>query len=58
MAFAISAGVIIYVAATDLIPEVNKQERGWYWLSALAGIALTILLHEVVTAMGVDHGHH
>ena len=42
---AISAGVALYIAATDLMPEVNK-ERGIRWsLISLAGVA-TLYLSE------------
>jgi zinc transporter ZupT len=48
-ALALAAGVAIYVAATDLMPEVNR-ERGKRWsLLSFAGVAafyLTeLLLH-------------
>ena len=39
-ALAISAGVAIYVAATDLIPELNQQRERRYSVSALVGIVL------------------
>jgi len=41
---AISAGVTLYVAASDLIPEVNKNPGPKIALTVAAGVALVILL--------------
>ena len=41
-----TAGMFIYIAASDLIPELHHSERGGWWLSSvsfLAGVALTAL---------------
>jgi ZIP family zinc transporter/zinc and cadmium transporter len=41
---AISAGVTLYVAASDLIPEVNKNPGPKIALTVAAGVAMVILL--------------
>jgi zinc transporter ZupT len=41
---ALSAGVTLYVAASDLIPEVNKNPGPRIALTVAAGVALVILL--------------
>jgi ZIP family zinc transporter/zinc and cadmium transporter len=52
-ALALSAGVTIYVAASDLIPEVNRDEgQGLGW-TVFAGVAL----YAVVDWLLVPHGH-
>ena len=45
-----SAGVTLYVAASDLIPEVNhKEERNpWVSIVVFVGVALFYLLHKVI----------
>jgi len=43
---ALSGGVTLYVAASDLIPEVNKKPRLKIALTVLAGVALVILLRQ------------
>jgi zinc transporter ZupT len=55
IALAISCGIAIYVAATDLIPELNKQEERSYSVSALAGILLFFLVHWLMMRTGL-HG--
>jgi ZIP family zinc transporter/zinc and cadmium transporter len=55
-ALALSAGVTIYVAASDLIPEVNR-ERGWgVGLAVFGGVLLFWLAESVLDAAGL-HGH-
>jgi ZIP family zinc transporter/zinc and cadmium transporter len=55
-ALALSAGVTIYVAASDLIPEVNK-ERGWgVALAVFGGVLLYYVAESVLEAAGL-HGH-
>jgi zinc transporter ZupT len=55
-ALALSAGVTIYVAASDLIPEVNK-ERGWgVALAVFGGVLLYDLAESVLDTVGF-HGH-
>ena len=52
-ALALSAGVTIYVAASDLIPEVNK-ERGWgVALAVFGGVFLYYAAESVLEAAGV-----
>jgi ZIP family zinc transporter/zinc and cadmium transporter len=41
---AISAGVTLYVAASDLIPEVSKNPGPRIALTVAAGVTLVILL--------------
>ena len=55
-ALAISAGVTIYVAASDLIPEVNK-ERGWGVALAVFGGVLLYYAAEQVLEVAGFHGH-
>jgi ZIP family zinc transporter/zinc and cadmium transporter len=55
-ALALSAGVTIYVAASDLIPEVNK-ERGWgVALAVFGGLLLYYLAELALEAAGI-HAH-
>jgi zinc and cadmium transporter len=55
-ALALSAGVTIYVAASDLIPEVNK-ERGWgVALAVFGGVLLYYVAERALEASGL-HGH-
>lgn len=54
-ALALSAGVTIYVAASDLIPEVNKQ-RGWgVALAVFGGVALYYVAESTLAAAGLGH---
>jgi ZIP family zinc transporter/zinc and cadmium transporter len=41
---ALSAGATLYVAASDLIPEVNKSPGPRIALTVAVGVALVILL--------------
>jgi zinc transporter ZupT len=43
---AISAGVTLYVAASDLIPEVNKMPRRRMALAVAAGVLLVLILRR------------
>lgn len=43
----LSAGVTLYVAASDLIPEVNKQPGPKIALTVAAGVAMLILLRFI-----------
>jgi ZIP family zinc transporter/zinc and cadmium transporter len=55
-ALALSAGATIYVAASDLIPEVNK-ERGWgVALAVFGGVLLYYVAESALEAAGL-HGH-
>jgi ZIP family zinc transporter/zinc and cadmium transporter len=44
---ALSAGVTLYVAASDLIPEVNKQPGPKIALTVAAGVAMVVILHVI-----------
>ena len=41
---AISAGVTLYVAASDLIPEVNKTKSPKYALTVALGVAMVLVM--------------
>jgi ZIP family zinc transporter/zinc and cadmium transporter len=45
---ALSAGVTLYVAASDLIPEVNKLRSPKYALTVAAGVALVLVLRYLL----------
>jgi ZIP family zinc transporter/zinc and cadmium transporter len=48
---ALSAGVTLYVAASDLIPEVNKT-KGWkYALTVALGVAMVLVLRYLFFAL-------
>jgi len=49
-ALPIAGGVTLYVAASDLIPEVNHHggRSAWVSLSVFAGVALFFLVHSAV----------
>lgn len=53
IALAVSCGIAIYVAATDLIPELNQQEEKAYSWSALLGIVLYFGVGWLLTSLGV-----
>ncbi len=46
-ALPLSGGVAIYVAATDLMPEVNQQPRGWVPVLVFLGAASLFALHHL-----------
>lgn len=48
---AVSAGVTLYVAASDLIPEVNKTKSPKYALTVAAGVGLVLVVKYVFFAM-------
>src|SRR5262245_22486261 len=51
-----SAGVTLYVAASDLIPEVNTREGGMRTSAMVfAGVALLYLTELIMTALRIDH---
>lgn len=52
-ALAISCGIAIYVAATDLIPEMNKRREKDYSVSALFGLALYFCLFWLMRTAGL-----
>jgi zinc transporter ZupT len=47
-ALPLSAGVTLYIAASDLIPEVNKQEGRFTSLVVFAGVALYYLTDRLI----------
>ena len=55
-ALALSAGVTIYVAASDLIPEVNKERSWGVALAVFGGVLLYYAAESVLEASGL-HGH-
>ena len=52
-ALALSAGVTLYVAASDLVPEVNKEESTVIALTVFAGVVLYYLTERLLQAAGV-----
>lgn len=46
-----SAGVTLYVAASDLIPEVNKERGGRVSIGVFLGVALFILTERMLSAV-------
>jgi len=55
-ALALSAGVTIYVAASDLIPEVNKERSWGVALAVFGGVLLYYVAELALEATGL-HGH-
>lgn len=51
---ALSAGAALYVAASDLIPEVNKQPGPRIALTVAAGVAMVVVLHLIFFG-GMSH---
>lgn len=52
-ALALSCGIAVYVAATDLLPEINKQHERYFSLSALAGVLSYFLVHWLMQVAGL-----
>jgi zinc transporter ZupT len=52
-ALPLSAGVTLYIAASDLIPEVNKGEGRFISLVVFAGVALFYLTDRLIEAVGL-----
>ena len=52
-ALAISAGVTLYVAASDLVPEVNKEGGTAIAVTVFAGVLLYYLTERLLVALGV-----
>jgi hypothetical protein len=50
---ALSCGIALYVAATDLIPHINQHPKRGYSLSALAGVLLYFGVHAVMGRVGL-----
>jgi zinc and cadmium transporter len=53
IALALSCGISVYVAATDLIPELNQQRERSYSVSALVGVALYFGVNWLMHASGL-----
>ena len=52
-ALAVSAGVTLYVAASDLVPEVNREEGTAVALTVFAGVVLYYVTERLLAAAGV-----
>jgi len=50
---ALSCGIALYVAATDLIPEFNQEGQAVYSLSALGGVVLYFVVHALGNHLGL-----
>jgi len=50
---ALSCGIALYVAATDLIPEFNQEGKRVYSLSALFGVVLYFGVHALTGRLGI-----
>jgi len=46
-ALPVSAGVTLYVAATDLVPEVNREPDPRMAILVFSGVALMLMLEKV-----------
>jgi ZIP family zinc transporter/zinc and cadmium transporter len=51
---ALATGVTIYVAATDLVPEVNKEVGHHLAFTVLGGVALYVLASWVLGLAGLS----
>lgn len=52
-ALAVSAGVTLYVAASDLVPEVNKESGTAIALTVFAGVVLYYATERLLGALGI-----
>ncbi len=52
-ALPLSAGVTLYVAASDLIPEINRENRGAASLVVFLGVALYYITEQALEAFGL-----
>jgi ZIP family zinc transporter/zinc and cadmium transporter len=50
---ALSCGIALYVAATDLMPEINQTQHGRDSLSALLGVLLYFGVHTLMRGVGI-----
>ncbi len=50
---AISCGIALYVAATDLMPEFNQHPERGYSVTALVGVLLYFGVHALMTRVGI-----
>lgn len=53
LGLALSSGIAVYVAATDLIPEVNQQHERTYSLSAGGGLVVYFLVDAFMHLIGI-----
>jgi zinc and cadmium transporter len=51
---ALSCGIALYVAATDLMPEINQHPEGRYSLSALTGVLLYFGVYAIMGRVGLN----
>jgi zinc and cadmium transporter len=49
-ALPISGGVTVYVAATDLLPEVNREPNWKMALLVFAGVASVLIIQHLLPA--------
>lgn len=54
-ALALSSGIALYVAATDLIPEINRRHERQFSLTAAAGIVFYFGVYALLVRLGL-HG--
>lgn len=52
-ALGLGAGVTLYVAASDLIPEVNRTERSAVAVMVFAGVVLFYVSEQILEALGL-----
>jgi zinc transporter ZupT len=52
-ALGLSAGVTLYVAATDLVPEVNREQGTAIALTVFAGVVLYYVTERMLEALGI-----
>jgi len=52
-ALAVSAGVTLYVAASDLVPEVNREQGTAVALTVFAGVVLYYVTERLLSAAGI-----
>jgi ZIP family zinc transporter/zinc and cadmium transporter len=50
---ALSCGIALYVAATDLMPEINQHPEGRYSISAATGVLLYFGVHALMGRVGL-----
>jgi ZIP family zinc transporter/zinc and cadmium transporter len=51
---AVSCGIALHVAATDLMPEINQHPEKQYSLSALGGVLLYFGVHTLMKRVGLN----
>lgn len=50
---AVSGGALIYIATTDLVPEINRRAKIFYTFLMLSGIGLYLLSKLIFIKMGI-----